>query len=56
MVLFGLRDNELPEPGEGDDSDGYAEKTESMAEGRPFLWMGIAYAINMGTRVRPLIL
>jgi hypothetical protein len=30
MALLGLRDNEVPEPVR---SDGYAEKTEFMAEG-----------------------
>ena len=31
--LLGLRDKELPVPGEVADSDGHAEKTECMAEG-----------------------
>ena len=56
MVLLGLRDTELPEPGEGDDSVGHAEKAEFYGRGQR-QWtiladkkMGIAYMINMGAQ------
>jgi hypothetical protein len=57
MVLLGLRDTELPEPGEGDDSVGHTEKTvfyrRGRRGGRTILGgekMGIAYMINMGAQ------